>query len=133
MAWDRRQESSTLGDKVSASKEPSHKNRSRICRTSVWTPARKLIDACTSLPDRAAAPRRYRRLRLRRATLLRSRRSAYARGGVMGYVSKYWDRIGRATVRQATAHSVCATAARLSGDPPPAIRHESRCIATTTT
>jgi hypothetical protein len=56
MAWDRRQESNTLAGKVSASKDPSHKNRSRIRRTSVWTPARKLIDACTSLPDRAVQP-----------------------------------------------------------------------------
>jgi hypothetical protein len=56
MAWDRRQESSTLGGKVSASKDPSHKNRSRIRRTSVWTPARKLIDACTSLPPERQPP-----------------------------------------------------------------------------
>src|ERR1700744_3513779 len=50
MAWDRRQESSTLGCEVAASKDPSHKNRSLTRRTSVWTSARKLIDAWTSLP-----------------------------------------------------------------------------------
>src|SRR4051812_40714236 len=123
MAWDRRQESNTLGGKISASKDPSHKNRSRIRRTSVWTPARKLIDAFTSLPNRAAVARRYQRLSLRRATLLRSRRSAYARGGVMGDASKYSGLVRKSTVRQATAHSIERNAAQLSGDPPPVIRH----------
>src|SRR6202012_3129473 len=89
MAGDRRQESSTLGCEVSASKDPSHKNRSLTRRTSVWTSARKLIDAWTSLSTERCSRTQYWRLRSRRTTLLRLRRSAYARGGGMGHVSKY--------------------------------------------
>src|SRR5262245_54483236 len=107
MAWDRRQESSTLGRKVSASKDPSHKNRSRIRRTSVWTSARKLIDACTSFPtERCSRP-------LTPASQIETRNPAQIETFSIRQRRCHGsrqllhpDRIGRVTVRQAKADSV---------------------------
>jgi hypothetical protein len=87
MAWDRRQESSTLGGKVSASKDPSDKNRSLIRRTSVWTSARKLIDECTSLPDRAVQPAPKTGVSDETRNPAQIGRSVYARGDAMRHVS----------------------------------------------
>jgi hypothetical protein len=41
----------------------------------------------------------------------------------MGDASKYSGLNRKSAVRQATAHSIERNAARLSGDPPPVIRH----------